>query len=126
MEPLRPKDNLPHTWSAFFARHGSLTPVQQQAIPPILAGRNTLVIAPTATGKTEAVIAPLLERHILGADAAISSAPELHILYICPTRALVRDLYERLALPLAQLGVALSMKSRDTRHHRCPFGASAT
>ena len=63
MEPLRPRNHLPHTWPTFFARHGSLTPVQQQAIPAILAGRNTLVIAPTATGKTEAVIAPLLERH---------------------------------------------------------------
>ena len=117
MEPLRPRSHLPHTWSAFFVRQGRLTPVQQQAIPLILAGHNTLVIAPTATGKTEAVIAPLLERHILGDGTAISSAPELHILYICPTRALVRDLYERLALPLAQLGVALSMKSGDICHH---------
>ncbi|MCB0230601.1 MAG: DEAD/DEAH box helicase, partial [Anaerolineae bacterium] len=70
VEPLRPRDHLPHTWSAFFARHGSLTPVQEQAIPFILAGRATLVSAPTASGKTEAVIAPLLERYLLGPTAA--------------------------------------------------------
>jgi ATP-dependent helicase Lhr and Lhr-like helicase len=106
--------SLHHTWSSFFARHGSLTPVQQQAIPPILDGHNTLVIAPTASGKTEAVLAPLLERHVLGAEARRSGEPGLRILYICPTRALVRDLYERLAPPLAQLQVTLGMKSGDT------------
>ena len=105
---------LRHTWSTFFARHGSLTPVQHQAIPPILAGSNTLVIAPTASGKTEAVLAPLLERHVLGKTNQQSAGAELRILYICPTRALVRDLYERLAPPLEHLGVALSMKSGDT------------
>ena len=105
---------LRHTWSTFFARHGSLTPVQHQAIPPILAGSNTLVIAPTASGKTEAVLAPLLEQHVLGKTARQFAGAELRILYICPTRALVRDLYERLAPPLEHLGVALSMKSGDT------------
>ncbi len=105
---------LRHTWSTFFARHGSLTPVQQLAIPPILAGSNTLVIAPTASGKTEAVLAPLLEQHVLDKTARQAAGAELRILYICPTRALVRDLYERLAPPLEHLGVALSMKSGDT------------
>ncbi len=114
MEQFQPRSQLPYTWSAFFARHGSLTSVQQQAIPLILAGHNTLVIAPTASGKTEAVIAPLLERHVLGGDAPAGSEPALRILYICPTRALVRDLYERLAPPLAQLQVTLGMKSGDT------------
>ncbi len=108
------KGSLQHAWSPFFTRHGSLTPVQQQAIPPILDGHNTLVIAPTASGKTEAVLAPLLERHVLGAEAPRSGEPELRILYICPTRALVRDLYERLTPPLAQLQVTLGMKSGDT------------
>lgn len=108
------KAQLPFTWSPFFARHGSLTPVQQQAIPPILDGHNTLLIAPTASGKTEAVIAPLLERHVLGGTALSGDDPGLRILYICPTRALVRDLYERLAPPLAQVQVTLGIKSGDT------------
>ena len=109
---------LLHTWPVFFARHGNLTRVQQEAIPPILEGRNTLVTAATASGKTEAAIAPLLERHVLD-TADVGSRPEgplreLRILYICPTRALVRDLYERLAGPLTELGVTLAMKSGDT------------
>lgn len=75
VEPLRPRDHLPHTWSAFFTHHDSLTPVQQQAIPAILAGRDKLVCAPTASGKTEAVIAPLLERWLLESSAARGGEP---------------------------------------------------
>lgn len=62
LNPLEVKERIPHTWPLFFARHGRFTPIQQQAIPPIVDGHDTLVIAATASGKTEAVIAPLLER----------------------------------------------------------------
>ena len=114
--PMLPsiQERLPRTWSAFFARHGNLTPAQQAAIPSILSGQNTLLVAPTATGKTEAAIAPLLERHLFGAKGSARQDPELRILYICPTRALVRDLYERLVTPLTEVGVSLAMKSGDT------------
>ncbi|MCB0126777.1 MAG: DEAD/DEAH box helicase, partial [Caldilineaceae bacterium] len=106
---------LPRTWPVFFARHGNFTPIQQQAIPSILAGENTLISAATAAGKTEAALAPLLERHLFGASKLGAGKPiGLTILYICPTRALVRDLYERLAHPLEFLAVSLSMKSGDT------------
>lgn len=112
------KAQLIHTWPAFFAQHGAFTPVQMQAIPPILAGRNVLVMAATAAGKTEAALAPLLERCLFAhppADTPPQPAePALRLLYICPTRALVRDLHERLATPLEMLGVALAMKSGDT------------
>lgn len=102
------KAALPRTWPVFFGRHGHFTPVQLAAIRPILDGHDTLIGAPTAGGKTEAVIAPLLER--LPQDAA----PGLRILYICPTRALARDLYERLHRPLAEMRVTLGLKTGDT------------
>ena len=108
------KSSLLHTWSPFFARHGNFTAVQQRAIPPILAGQNTLIIAATASGKTEAAIAPLLERYLAQNNPTGKTPPALSILYICPTRALVRDLYERLRLPLETLSISLSMKSGDT------------
>jgi ATP-dependent Lhr-like helicase len=111
-DPLALKSRLLHTWTPFFARHGNFTPVQLAAIPPILDGENVLVISATASGKTEAAVAPLVERHCLGTNPP--AAPGLRILYICPTRALVRDLYERLKEPLAALKISLSMKSGDT------------
>jgi ATP-dependent RNA helicase RhlE len=38
------------------------TPVQSQAIPPALAGRNLLATAQTGTGKTAAFLLPILHR----------------------------------------------------------------
>lgn len=98
---------LPSAWNAFFARFGRLRPVQRMAIPHILAGKNVLVVAPTAGGKTEAVIAPLCERIVRG------RLPGLSVLAIAPTRALVNDLYARLANPCEQMGVRLGRKTSD-------------
>ena len=106
------RDRLPHVWSAFFAVHGSFTDAQLRAIPTILSGRDVLLSAATATGKTEAVVGPLLERHIL--PQGRGAAAKLRVLYLCPTRALVRDMFERLRAPLEQLGVSAGMKSGDT------------
>ncbi len=109
--PLELKDHLVHTWSPFFGRFGNFTPIQLQAIPPILQGQDTLVIAATASGKTEAVVAPLLERLL---QKGPIEPGLLRILYICPTRALVRDLVERLQTPLENLGISLALKTGDT------------
>ena len=95
------------SWNAFFARFGSLRPVQLSAIPPIVAGHNVLVTAPTAGGKTEAVVAPVCERLLAGRWLGLST------LLITPTRALVNDLYERLCRPLDELGIVLGRKTAD-------------
>ncbi|EQB74566.1 MAG: ATP-dependent RNA helicase [Ferroplasma sp. Type II] len=46
------------------ARNGIINPTEAQklAIPEILAGRNTLLISPTGSGKTEAALLPLLNK----------------------------------------------------------------
>lgn len=111
------KEMLLRTWSVFFAAHGNLTATQQTAIRPIFEGHDTLLIAPTASGKTEAVIAPLLERLL-----PLDTQPRLQLLYICPTRALVRDMYLRLLQPLEALRVSLAMKTGDV----APFGITPT
>lgn len=101
------RQRMPHAWNAFFARFGSLRPIQLQAIPPILSRKNVLVTAPTAGGKTEAVLAPLAE-HI-----AQNNWPGLSVLVITPTRALVNDLYSRLLQPCGQMGIHLGRKTAD-------------
>jgi ATP-dependent Lhr-like helicase len=95
------------SWNAFFARFGSLRPIQLAAIPPIVAGNNVLVTAPTAGGKTEAVVAPICERLRAGRWEGLST------LLITPTRALVNDLFERLTRPMSDLGIALGRKTAD-------------
>lgn len=101
-------ERLRRTWDAFFARFGRLTDVQRSAILPVLDGADVLVCAPTASGKTEAVCAPLVERLLRQGGAWT-------VLYVCPTRALVNDLYERLTGPVALLGLALKRRTGD--HH---------
>ena len=103
------KTQLARTWPVFFAGYGSFTEVQRRAVPVILAGWDTLITAATASGKTEAALVPLLERHVLGREGS-----GLRLLYLCPTRALLRDLFGRLSPPLRALGVTATMKSGDT------------
>ncbi|WP_437637206.1 DEAD/DEAH box helicase [Sorangium sp. So ce854] len=68
----------------------SLRPVQELTIDAILDGCNAVVLAPTAGGKTEASIFPVLSR-ILTEDLRPVSA-----LYVCPIRALLNNQEERL------------------------------
>ena len=104
---LRLKSRLVRTWSAFFEQHGNFTPVQYAALPVLLDGHNAIICASTASGKTEAAIAPLVECHCFAQDRG------LRLLYITPTRALANDLVERLSLPLEYLQLSLAVKTRD-------------
>jgi len=64
------------------------TPIQQQAIPSVLAGRDVLGLAPTGTGKTAAFLLPILQRLING--------PLRHprALIIAPTRELAEQIHQ--------------------------------
>ncbi|HSH05900.1 MAG TPA: DEAD/DEAH box helicase [Anaerolineae bacterium] len=97
------KKQIPHTWPLFFRRHGHFTPIQERAIPPILQGQDALLISATASGKTEAALAPLIERHW----------PNPFILYLCPTRALVQDLYQRIHQAFTHTHLILTRKTGD-------------
>ncbi len=69
----------------------SLRPLQEQSIEPILAGADVLLGAPTAGGKTEAAVLPLLSRMVSEHWSGLSC------LYICPLRALLNNLYPRIS-----------------------------
>ncbi|XP_050351327.1 probable ATP-dependent RNA helicase DDX52 [Nymphalis io] len=71
------------------------TPVQRQAIPCLLEGRQIVACAPTGSGKTAAFLLPLLQ--LLGAAAGGPRA-----LVLCPTRELALQIHRealRLAAP---------------------------
>ena len=112
-------DMLPLTWDAFFMGFSHLTPIQKKTIPIIFEGNNALIASPTATGKTEAVCSPLLEM-LLNTQIPGSS---WSILYICPTRALVNDLYERLIGPINHISLNISpiLLMKRTGQHKTSF-----
>jgi len=67
------------------------TPIQERAIPEVLAGRDVLGKAQTGTGKTAAFALPVLHRML----AATSRRPRL--LVIEPTRELAKQAHEHIA-----------------------------
>jgi len=66
------------------------TPIQQQAIPPLLEGRDILAQAATGTGKTAAFALPLLQR--IADTKPVPSRPAL--LVLVPTRELAVQVAE--------------------------------
>jgi ATP-dependent helicase Lhr and Lhr-like helicase len=68
----------------------SLRPLQEQAIGPLLAGQDAVLLAPTAGGKTEAAAFPLLTR------AQRHGWKGTGILYVTPLKALLNNLHPRL------------------------------
>jgi ATP-dependent RNA helicase RhlE len=62
------------------------SPIQAQAIPAVLAGRDVLAGAQTGTGKTAGFVLPILQR--LNADAAHGTSRAPRALVLTPTREL--------------------------------------
>lgn len=75
-----------------------LRPLQGQSAGPVLDGKDALLLAPTAGGKTEAAIFPLL--------TAMETArwSGLSIIYLCPLKALLNNLAPRLEQYASWLG----------------------
>lgn len=96
---------------AFFGDFQNLRSVQRATIQPVFEGRNVLVAAATASGKTEAVVAPLVARLM----ATGSAGKRTRLLVIAPTRALVNDLFERLHNRLSQIGWSCGRQTSDHR-----------
>jgi ATP-dependent helicase Lhr and Lhr-like helicase len=92
-----------------------LRPLQEEAIDPILRGDDTLLLAPTAGGKTEAAIFPILTR------VANEGWRGLSVLYVCPLRALLNNLEPRLQSYAEWLGRRAQLWHGDTgpsKRHR--------
>lgn len=99
---------LPNAWTPFFSRFGSVRPVQVATIPKILEGTNVVISAPTASGKTEAVVAPVAQRLVT------EKWPGLSVVYIVPTRALGNDMFERVGGCLQEMGISARLRHSDS------------
>ena len=100
----------PRLQEAIVARLGwtSLRPVQEMAGESILAGKNAVVLAPTAGGKTEASIFPtlslLIDKPVEGVGA----------IYIAPIKALLNNQSDRLGQYTEMVGLRSFVWHGDT------------
>jgi ATP-dependent RNA helicase RhlE len=86
------------------------TPIQAQAIPELLAGRDLLGIAQTGTGKTAAFSLPILE--MLMADGVRAESRRPKVLILAPTRELAAQIRDEIA----------SFARHNRLRHVCIFG----
>jgi ATP-dependent RNA helicase RhlE len=70
--------------------YSQATPIQRQAIPTVLTGRDLLGIAQTGTGKTAAFMLPSLDR--LAAPRTIPKPGQIRMLVLAPTRELASQI----------------------------------
>lgn len=85
-----------------------LRPLQEQSIGPVLDGHDALLLAPTAGGKTEAALFPLLTR------MSSEQWGGLCVLYVCPLKALLNNLEPRLTGYAGWLGRTAAVRHGDT------------
>jgi ATP-dependent RNA helicase RhlE len=75
------------------------TPIQHQAIPPVMQGRDVMGLAQTGTGKTAAFVLPILQRLLTG--------PRGHVraLILAPTRELAEQIHDAIGALGKETGV---------------------
>jgi ATP-dependent RNA helicase RhlE len=74
------------------AGYDTPTPIQAQAIPVVLQGRDILGLAQTGTGKTAAFVLPILQRLLQG------PARQVRALIVVPTRELAEQIHDMTAV----------------------------
>src|SRR6478672_12523919 len=99
-DPLAEFHPIVRRW--FTETLGAPSAPQQAGWPAIAQGDDTLILAPTGTGKTLAAFLWELNALITdGLEAPLANA--VHLLYISPLKALNNDVERNLEAPLGQL-----------------------
>ena len=88
-------------------KHTIPTPIQAQAIPEVLAGRDLIAIAQTGTGKTAAFALPILHRLAGARNSVRARAPRA--LVLAPTRELAIQIADEFRAYGARLQLRLAV-----------------
>ena len=102
-----------------FQREGfnSLTAIQKKSIPIIARKINTLIVAPTGSGKTEAAVIPILSLLSKECHSVLSPKSEsngIKAIYITPLRALNNDVFRRIIKYAESENLTVQIRHGDT------------
>ena len=86
-----------------------LTQIQIKAVPIIYQKKDTLVIAPTGSGKTECSVIPIFS-HIKQSK----KLGKIKAIYVTPLRALNRDVFRRIVRYAEKDGLSIEIRHGDT------------
>ena len=86
-----------------------LTNIQKKAVPIIYQKKNSLVIAPTGSGKTECSVIPIFSH-----AKKTKEQGKIKVLYITPLRALNRDVFRRIIKYAEQDCLTIQIRHGDT------------
>ena len=87
----------------------NLTEIQRKAVPSIYQKIDSLVVAPTGSGKTETAVIPIFKR------IAKSKRPgKIKALYVTPLRALNRDVFRRIIKYAESDDLSIQIRHGDT------------
>src|SRR5690242_18040795 len=93
-------DPIVQRW--FTERFGSPTEPQALGWLEIAAGHDTLISAPTGSGKTFAAFLICIDKLVRAARAG-TLEDETQVVYVSPLKALSNDIHRNLEVPLAEI-----------------------
>jgi len=86
-----------------------LTDIQKRALPIIYQKINSLIIAPTGSGKTECAVIPIFS-HV----KETKRQGKIKVLYVTPLRSLNRDVFRRITKYAEQEDLTIQVRHGDT------------
>ena len=86
-----------------------LTDIQKRALPIIYQKINSLVIAPTGSGKTECAVIPIFSQ-----IKETKMQGKIKVLYVTPLRSLNRDVFRRITKYAEQEDLTIQVRHGDT------------
>jgi ATP-dependent helicase Lhr and Lhr-like helicase len=86
-----------------------LTEIQKKAVPLIIQKKDSLIIAPTGSGKTECSVIP-----VFSFVSSSRQTGKIKALYITPLRALNRDVFKRIIRYAESENLSIEIRHGDT------------
>jgi len=87
---------------------------QEESVNKILRGKNTVIVAPTASGKTEAFCLPILQKISEVIYSSHLSSRQVFGVFVYPTKALSRDQLPKIREFAESLGIRVGIFDGDT------------